>query len=151
MNTYTYEEIAIGQKESFTAALTAEQMEQFRQITGDDNPLHIGVAVIESTPGGGGHLSARRGYSDRVVYGMLTASFLSTVAGMYLPGMHSLIHEVELKFVKPLLLCNADHLTITAVVTEKNDTFERIVVKVRIDDSSGTEVLRGKMKIGVSK
>ena len=54
MNTYTYEEIAIGQKESFTAALTAEQMEQFRQITGDDNPLHIGVAVIESTRGGGG-------------------------------------------------------------------------------------------------
>ena len=68
MNTYTYEEIAIGQKESFTAALTAEQMEQFRQITGDDNPLHIGVAVIESTRGGegGGHLSARRGYSDQI-------------------------------------------------------------------------------------
>ena len=28
MNTYTYEEIAIGQKESFTAALTAEQIDR---------------------------------------------------------------------------------------------------------------------------
>ena len=63
MNTYTYEEIAIGQKESFTAALTAEQMEQFRQITGDDNPLHIGVAVIESTPGGGGGGPSCRSHS----------------------------------------------------------------------------------------
>ena len=40
MNTYTYDEINIGHKESFTVVVTEKERDMFREITGDVNPLH---------------------------------------------------------------------------------------------------------------
>lgn len=84
MNEYTYEQIAEGHTESFQVTLTEEMMEQFLRITGDVNPLHRDAAYART-----------RHYADKVVYGMLTSSFYSTLAGVYLPGKYSLIHSVE--------------------------------------------------------
>ena len=140
MNTYTYEEITIGQKVEFAASITAEQMDLFRGITGDENPLHTSAEFAKG-----------KGFSDRVVYGMLTASFLSTLAGMYLPGERSLIQQVEVKNTSPLLLCNAGNLRVRGEVIEKNDTFSRITVKVTIADAAGNKVLRGKMQVLMQK
>lgn len=84
------------------------------------------------------------------MYGMLTASFLSTLAGMYLPGERSLIHEVETKFIKPLVLHGNTNLTIHGKITEKNDAFNRIVIKVQITSDNGEKILRGTMKVGVA-
>ncbi len=41
MNTYTYDQIEIGHKESFTVTVTDEEMDKFREITGDINPPRI--------------------------------------------------------------------------------------------------------------
>ena len=90
MNEYTYDEITIGQEESFQVTVSEEMMKQFLLITGDLNPLHRDAAY-----------AATRQYFDKVVYGMLTASFFSTLAGVYLPGRYSLIHSVETKFLRP--------------------------------------------------
>lgn len=47
MNEYTYEQIEVGQKESFEVVITEEMMEHFKAITGDINPLHkIGRAHV---------------------------------------------------------------------------------------------------------
>lgn len=140
MNTFTYDEIAVGQKITFQAGITPEHMELFRAITGDQNPLHTDPAFARS-----------KGHPDRVVYGMLTASFLSTVAGMYLPGERSLIHEVNVKFVKPLLLSSSNDLRVTAEVIEKHDLFRRLTLKVSVVDTKGVKVLRAVMKVGVSE
>ena len=99
MNEYTYEEIQIGQKESFKVTVTEEMLSSFKNITGDVNPLHNDEEY-----------ALEKGYPGRVSYGMLTASFLSTLAGVYLPGKYSLIHEVKLKFAKPVFI--GDELTI---------------------------------------
>ncbi len=139
MNRFTFEDISVGQEIRFPASLDELRMEQFRSITGDENPLHTDEDFARS-----------KGQDGRVVYGMLTASFLSTVAGMYLPGERSLIHEVEVKFLKPLLLCNSEALEVAAKVTEKHDVFRRITIKVTISDAKGEKVLRGTMKVGVT-
>ena len=138
MNTYTYEEIFIGQEEKFSFEITKQQMSMFREITGDHNPLHTDIKYAKL-----------KGYPNNVVYGMLTASYLSALAGMYLPGKNSLIHEVELKFTKP---CYPDSGKFTAVgiCTDKQDLFNRITIKVRIKDQEDELVLRGIMKIGVT-
>ena len=82
-----------------------------------------------------------------MAFGMLTASFLSTLAGVYLPGKNSLIHEVEVKFAKPVY--PGDTLKVTGNVSEKNDTFRLFWMKVTITNQKGEKVLRGKMRVGV--
>lgn len=136
MNHYTYEEIQVGQEISFSAAITEERMRSFREISGDENPLHRDATYARE-----------KGYADSVCYGMLTASFLSKVAGVYLPGERSLIHRVETDFVQPVLL--GDTLTITAKVQKKMDSFRAIVLQVSMTNQNGAQVCRAKMRVGV--
>lgn len=136
MNRYSFEELFVGQTESFTVTVTEEMMRHFYDITGDCNPLHNDASFAK-----------KKGFPDRVVYGMLTASFLSTLAGVYLPGEKSLIHSVETKFVKPVL--TGDTLQVRGEVTEKNEHFPVIKLKVIITNQKQEKVLRGSMQIGV--
>lgn len=93
--------------------------------------------------------AAGRGFPGRVVYGMLGASFFSTLAGVYLPGEHCLLHSVESKFAKPIFI--GDTLTITGKVDEVNDVFGEITIKATITNQDGKKVTRGVIKAGVAK
>ena len=137
MNDYKYEEIKIGHKESFTVTITDEMMASFNAITGDVNPLHNDEDYARSL-----------GHPGRVVYGMLTGSLLSTLAGVYLPGKRSLIHEVKLKFAKPVYI--GDTLTVEGEVEEKHDAYSLLMIKVTIRNQRGEKVCRAKMQVGVS-
>ncbi len=136
MKRYTYTELTVGMTEAFQVTIRPEMLEQFRQITGDENPLHTDEAF-----------AAGKGYPGRVVYGMLTASFLSTLAGVYLPGERSLILETDVKFAKAVQI--GDTLTVQGTVKEKNDLFSFIVLQVEMRNEDGEKVLRGRMKVGV--
>lgn len=139
MNAYTFQDINIGMAESFSVSITEEMMTCFKMITGDINPLH------NST-----EFAALAGYPDRVVYGMLTASFLSTLAGGYLPGKNSLIHSVETKFLHPVYI--GDTLRVEGIVIDKTGKgLGLITLKTTILNQNGEKVLKGKMVIGVSK
>ena len=136
MNKYTFDEISIGQKESFDICITEDMLDSFRALTGDINPLHSSDEY-----------AGERGYDGRVAYGMLTASFISTLAGVYLPGERSLIKETQLKFVEPVF--PGDRILVEGEVIEKNDTFNMIVLKITMRNQTGKKVLRGKMDIMV--
>lgn len=138
INRYSYEDIPVGHTERFTVTVTEEMMKSFCAISGDVNPLH-----------GSSSYAQKKGYPDKVVYGMLTASFLSTLAGVWLPGERSLIHQVETEFPSPVYV--GDSLTVEGTVKEKNDTFRFLVVKVVIRNQKGQKVLRGKMRIQVTE
>ena len=136
MNFYSYEEIEIGQREGFTVSVAEEALNGFGNLTGDINPLHNDAEFAE-----------KKGYKGRVAYGMLTASYLSTLAGVYLPGEKSLIQGVELKFAQPVYI--GDTLDIQGEVTEKNDTFKVIKLKIAVKNQDNKKVLKGSMQIGV--
>ncbi|MFW5669379.1 MAG: MaoC/PaaZ C-terminal domain-containing protein [Acetivibrio ethanolgignens] len=136
MNFYRYEEIKIGTEEKFEVTVTEEMLEKFRDITGDINPLHCDK-----------NFAVRQGHPSEVVYGMLTASFYSTLGGIYLPGKYCLIHSVEVKFAGPVYI--GDRLFIEGKVVEKNDTFKLLTIKVTIRNQDGKKVSRGIMKAGV--
>ena len=138
IRTYNYTDIVLGQEESFSVTVSEHMIESFRQNTGDINPLHCDD-----------NFAADLGYPSHVAYGMLTASFLSTLAGVYMPGQNCLLHEVQVKFIDPVFV--GDVLTVKGVVTEKQDLFKRIVIKVTIIKQNGAKVLRGIVKAGVLK
>ena len=105
MNHYTLAEMTPGLTEEFTVTVTPEMMDAFRAITGDVSPIHIDADYARG-----------RGFPGRVVYGMLGASFFSTLAGVYLPGEHCLLHGVECKFAKPIFI--GDTLTIKRMLED---------------------------------
>ena len=138
MNHYTLAEMTPGRSEEFTVTVTAEMMDAFCAITGDVSPIHRDADYAKG-----------RGYPGRVVYGMLGASFFSTLAVVYLPGEHCLLHSVESKFTKPIFI--GDTLTITGKVDEVNEVFGEITIKATITNQDGKKVTRGVIKAGVAK
>ena len=138
MNVYRYEDMGIGHKEEFTMSITADMEDSFREITKDVNPLHQDDVFAREM-----------GQKSHVAFGMLTASLLSTLAGVYIPGKYSLIHSVEIGFVKPVFV--GDELTVTGTVSDKVDTLKLIHLKVRMKNQKGQVVCKAKMKIVVNK
>ena len=137
MNEYKFEDIYKGQIEEFTFEITEEKMQQFCNISGDNNPLHTDLNYAKA-----------KGYNEVVVYGLLTTSALSTLAGVYLPGKYSLIHSVEISYARPVFVSSSP-LRVRGEVIEKDDRFSRITVKISIFDKNGAKVCRGVMQIGV--
>jgi len=137
MNEYIYDDIKVGQSESFSVEISEEMQDSFLKITGDVNPMHSD-----------GEYAVSKGFDGKLVFGMLTASFLSTLAGVYLPGKHCLFHEIAgMRFIKPVYI--HDRLTISGEVTEKNDLFNQITIKVKIRNQNGVLVSSAKVKAGV--
>ena len=98
-------EYRIGQRASFSKTIAECDGYGFAGITGDFNPLHINEAEAEKLP-----------FGRRVVHGMLTASFLSTVIAGSLPGPGTIYMEQGVRFVKPVFL--GDTITATVEILE---------------------------------
>lgn len=138
MNHYTLAEMTPGLTAEFTVTVTAEMMDAFRTLTGDVSPIHIDAAYAKD-----------RGYPGRVVYGMLGASFFSTLAGVYLPGEHCLLHGVECKFAKPVFI--GDTLTVKGTVLRVSEIGNEAEIKAVITNQNGQRVTRGIIKAGLAK
>ncbi len=135
MNEYRIADVFIGLEENFQVTVTEEMLEVYAKLTGDYNPLHQEKEFAENC-----------GYADRVVYGMLTGSFLSTLAGMYLLGKYSLIQGVEMKFKRAVF--PGDTLRIVGCVDEIHENLQMMKIKVRIRNQKDEDVLKGRMQIG---
>ena len=138
MNQYTLADMTPGLTESFTVTVTEEMMAAFEAITGDCSPIHVDENYAKA-----------RGYGGRVVYGMLGASFFSTLAGVYLPGEHCLLHGVECKFARPVFI--GDTLTVTGTVVNVSEAVAEAEIKAVITNQDGKKVTRGVIKAGLAK
>lgn len=134
MNCYTIENLMVGMEHQFKVTLTEEKMEAFCDICGDKNPLHMDKEYARS-----------RGFENRVAYGMLTSTFISTMVGMYLPGKYSLIQSVTCDFLKPTYV--GDELSIEAVLEKMNTNVKQVVLDIKIFNQNQIKILKGKVKV----
>ncbi len=142
MNDYRFSDIEIGMEASFSKNVTIEMENSFRELSGDENPLHKDDEFAKDISDGK--------FQSHAAFGMLTASLYSTMAGMYLPGKYSLIHSFnELSFLNPVFV--GDELTVTGQVVDKVDDLRLIVLKVSIRNQEKKVVSRAKMKVLVMK
>ena len=81
-NEYIFDEIKIGMKETFQVTITEAMENNFAEITGNYNPLASNQEYAATT-----------NYKKRICPGMFTASFLSRLTGMYLPGKYALVYS----------------------------------------------------------
>ena len=136
MNEYRITDISVGQQERFSVTVTEEMMAKFLDITGDVNPLHTDDGFARE-----------KGFPQRVAYGMLTASLISTLGGVYLPGQYCLIQGVEVRFAKPVYI--GDVLEVTGEAAKVDTDLRYLEIKVTIRNQRNEKVLRGLLKAGV--
>ena len=136
MNAYRWTDLREGLEARFTVLVTAGMMEQFGALSGDSNPLHVDPVFAMAA-----------GHPDRVVYGMLTASFYSTLVGMHLPGRFALFHGLDAEFLAPVHV--GDTLTVSGTVVQLVEAYRRIVIKAQIVNGTGVTVCRAKLRVGL--
>lgn len=79
---------------------------------------------------------------------MCTASFYSTLVGVYLPGKKCLFHECNIQWIRPVYI--EDELTICGKVAEIDLRFRRIIIKSYIENQHGEKVSRAKLAVGLT-
>lgn len=136
MNEHRWEDLVIGLSAELQVRVDDEMMRRFFAITGDSNPLHQDPE----------HARAH-GFDDRVVYGLLTASFYSTLAGVLLPGRRCLLHGVNVSFHKPVYV--GDELHVRGEVVYRNEVFRQAELACTTTNQHGVKVAGGKLKVGV--
>lgn len=138
MNEYLYDDLAVGQGAVFSRVITEKMMSQFREVSGDDNPLHKDSDFAQEHNFGG-----------VVAFGMLSASLYSALAGVYLPGKFCLLQCVHADFLAPVFI--GDTLTVTGKLVEKNDSVRQLVIKAVIRNQHGKKVGKAKLEAGMLK
>ena len=136
-NVFKYEDIKVGQKTEFTVKITEEMVNKFAALVGDFNPLHMDENYAKDTK-----------FGNRIAHGMLTASFFSTLLGMYCPGEKNLYLSQSLNFKAPLKIGEA--IKVEGEVLQKVDSTKVISVKTTVYNVSNNSVLvAGEAKVMV--
>ena len=127
---YTYDEIKIGLSKNFQINITESLANNFAELSGDFSPIHIDNEYAKTTT-----------FGKRVVHGMLLASFLSRVDGMYLPGKHALYFTQNLEFRNPCFI--GDTITVFSKVIDKSDSTKILKIESKITNQENKILLYG--------
>lgn len=131
---YTFEDLFVGQKASFSQKIDESMIIDFAKISGDFNPLHMDENYASNT-----------NFGKRVCHGMLLASFFSQLLGMYLPGKNSLYFSQSLNFKNPCFI--GDEVVIQGEILEKKSSTRIITLKTTIHNQAGKCIIDGTAKI----
>ena len=130
----SFDDISIGQKESFSKKITESMLDEFSKFSGDLNPLHMDDEFAGSST-----------FGKRIVHGMLLASFFSQLIGMRLPGKNALYFSQTLNFRSPCYI--NDEIQVEGKVTEKSNSTRIITISTSIFNKSGTCLIDGIAKV----
>lgn len=126
----TYEAIQVGDQATFSKTIAEIDIYQFAGITGDFNPMHVDAEFAKKTM-----------FGERIAHGMLTASFISTVLGMKLPGPNTIYLSQSNRFLAPVKI--GDTIKVIVEVMEKIDHKRQIRLRTTIVNQDGTLVVDG--------
>ncbi|MEQ8164849.1 MAG: MaoC family dehydratase [Alphaproteobacteria bacterium] len=100
------EDLSVGQSARMTREITANDVATFASISGDMNPVHLDADYAATTP-----------FERPIVHGILTASHISAVLGMKLPGPGAIYVSQDLRFKAPVPIgaTVVTEVTVTAI------------------------------------
>jgi len=138
LSDYDLDEIEIGQKIELKKNISNSVVNQFAELSGDYNPLHMDNEYASTTD-----------FKQRISHGMLLASFFSQIVGMFLPGKRALYLSQTLKFVSPCFI--NDEIIICGEVIGKSNSTRIITLSTKITDYTGKSLVEGQAKVLVRK
>src|ERR1051326_8645955 len=130
---WTFPQISVGQSHEIERTFTAEDADQFAQLSGDFSPLHMDAEYARSAE-----------FEGRVVHGMLLASLFSQLVGMWLPGKHALYLGHDLAFRRPVY--TDERVRAVAKVVSKTASTRTITLQTEIRNAQDKVAVSGTAK-----
>jgi 3-hydroxybutyryl-CoA dehydratase len=125
----TFEEIQVGDSESWTRTITDADVVVYGGLIGDRGPLHLDEEFAVRTP-----------FGQRLSYGMLGAGYIGATLAQLL-GIASAYVGQTLRFRAPVRI--GDTIRVDTVVSRKDEERRRIFVDTRITRSDGVLTVEG--------
>ena len=108
--TLYFEDLAVGMRATIRKTVENEDVLSFAELSGDHNPIHLSE-----------HFARKTRFGGRIVHGLYTASLISGVIGMRLPGPGAVYISQTLNFRGPVKIGDIVDVTVeVAELTEKN-------------------------------
>lgn len=111
---YYLEDLTPGMSAEYARTVTDADLVLFAGVSGDHNPLHLNEEFASGTM-----------FGTRIIHGMLTASFISTVIGTKLPGPGCIYVGQDLRFKAPVKI--GDTMLARVTVKELVPAKKRVV------------------------
>jgi 3-oxoacyl-[acyl-carrier protein] reductase len=131
-----FETIKIGEKAEIIHTISGKDIQDFVELTGDDNKLHVDPSFAAKTV-----------MKKPVAHGMLSASFISTIIGTKLPGDGALWFAQNLEFLLPVRI--GDTITVKAEVIRKIERDKIIELQTDIFNQHKQKITTGSAKVKI--
>lgn len=121
---------------SFERYISAEDVQQFADVVGDHNPIHLDAEFAE-----------RSFFKNRIVHGAFVAGLISKVLGMDFPGQGTVYISQTSVFKRPVLVDTTVkvEVKVTEVLTEKR----RLVLNTNVYNEKGEICLTGSATVWI--
>lgn len=126
----TFQELKIGQTASVQKTFSVADVTAFAGVSLDVNPIHMSDGYARDSI-----------FGKRIVHGMLTASLISAVLGIHLPGPGTIYLGQELKFLAPVYL--GDDITATVEIIELREDKKIVKLNTTCVNQDGKTVISG--------
>lgn len=111
-----------------------EHIEAFARLSGDRNPLHFDD-----------DFARRIGFESHIAHGAVTASLLSAVLGMDLPGPGSVFLEQRVRFLAPVR--PGDTIQASLEVTKLREDKPIVTLAATVTRQDGVRVAEGELVV----
>jgi 3-hydroxybutyryl-CoA dehydratase len=135
MNSYRWRDLHVGMFHTFSANVTERMMSHFLEDFCDDNPLHVDMAV-----------ALENGFQNKVVYGLLSSSYYSTLVGVHLPGRYALLQGIHIDFVRPIYVDVP--LIVRGEIVYLSEAVRRVEIAACIKSHQGEVLSKAKIRVG---
>lgn len=126
----TFNDLRIGQRASLQKTFSAADVTMFAGVSLDVNPVHMSEGFAKTTM-----------FGKRIIHGMLTASLISAVLGIQLPGPGTIYLGQELKFLAPVYV--GDDITATVEIIELREDKKIVKLNTTCVNQDGNTVISG--------
>src|SRR5271154_1214610 len=123
-STYCFEDLVMGMRETHFKTVSNEDVVGFAELSGDRNPIHLSE-----------HFARKTRFGGRIVHGLYTASLISAVIGMRLPGPGSVYISQSLNFLGPVKIGDVIEVSVEVVELTEKGRRVRLQCECRVGDN----------------
>ncbi len=121
--TFYFEDLAVGMRETYTKTVRNEDVIGFAELSGDHNPIHLSD-----------HFACKTRFGERIVHGLYTASLISAVVGMRLPGPGAVYISQTLHFHGPVKIGDVVNVGVEVVDLVEKGRRVRLKCECKVGD-----------------